>query len=132
MLNKAILIGNLGNDPELRYTPSGHKVCKFSLATSRKFKKDGEAREVTTWHNIVAWGSLAEICSQYLHKGKQVYIEGEIQQETWEKDGVKHYRTIINANAMKMLGQKKAGAAELPDNYSGPDAGAGPEDDFPF
>jgi single-strand DNA-binding protein len=130
MFNKATLIGNLGNDPEVRYTPSGQQYCKFSLATTKKYTSNGEAVEKTAWHNIIAWGKLAEICGQYLQKGKQVFIEGEIQYETWEKEGVKHYRTTINAATMKMLGRKNA--SESQDNYSGPPAEAGREDDFPF
>lgn len=132
MFNKATLIGNLGQDPEVRYTPSGKAYAKFSLATTKKFTSNGEAKEVTAWHNVIAWGRLGEICGQYLSKGKQVFIEGEIQYESWEKDGVKHYRTVINAATMKMLGRKAAGESQ--DNYSGPDQApsSGNEDDFPF
>lgn len=133
MFNKATLIGNLGQDPEVRYTPTGKPYAKFSLATTEKYTKDGESHEVTAWHNIIAWGKLSEICGQYLAKGKQVFIEGKIQYESWEKDGVKHYRTVINALTMKMLGHKSGGRpAESPDNYSGPDRAGGQEDDFPF
>ena len=104
-LNKVILIGNLGSDPEMRYTASGTAVCKFSLATSRKFTgKDGQKQEKTEWHRIVAWTKLAEICGQYLSKGKQVMIEGRIEYGSYEKDGVKHYTTDIIADNMVMLG----------------------------
>ena len=104
-LNKVILIGNLGSDPEMRYTASGTAVCKFSLATSRKFTgKDGQKQEKTEWHRIVAWTKLAEICGQYLSKGKQVMIEGRIEYGSYEKDGVKHYTTDIVADNMVMLG----------------------------
>ena len=85
-MNKVILIGNLGKDPEIRYTPSGTAVANFSIATSESWtdKESGEKRERTEWHRIVAWGKLAEICGEYLHKGKQVYVEGRIQTRDWE------------------------------------------------
>jgi single-strand DNA-binding protein len=101
-VNKAIILGNLGRDPEIRYTQSGTAVCNFSVATTYKPKK-GE--EVTEWHNIIAWDRLAEICGEYLTKGSQVYIEGRLQTSSWEKDGVKKYKTEIVAFEMKMLGQ---------------------------
>lgn len=133
MFSQTILIGRLGQDPEMRYTGSGRAISKFSLATWKKFTKDGETKEKTTWHNIVAWEKLAEICGQYLSKGKLVMIEGEIETESWEKDGKKHYRTFVRANTMKMLGQKsEGGAPESQDNYSGPNQAGGGEDDFPF
>ena len=107
-LNKVILVGNLGADPEMRYTASGTAVCKFSLATSRKFTgKDGQKQEKTEWHRIVAWAKLAEICGQYLAKGKQVMIEGRIEYGSYEKDGVKHYTTDIVAENMQMLGRPR-------------------------
>ena len=103
--NRVILIGNLGADPEMRYTAGGTAVCKFSLATSRKFTgKDGQKQEKTEWHRIVAWAKLAEICGQYLTKGKKVMIEGRIEYGSYEKDGVKHYTTDIIAENMEMLG----------------------------
>lgn len=106
-VNKVILVGNLGKDPELRYTPSGAAVATFSLATSERFKdKSGEMQEKTEWHNIVAWRQLAEICGKYLHKGKQVYIEGRIQTRSYDdKDGNKRYITEIVADQMQMLGR---------------------------
>ena len=105
-VNKVILVGNLGKDVELRYTPSGAAVANFTLATSEKYKdKDGNAQEKTEWHNIVAWRQLAEICGKYLHKGKQVYIEGKIQTRTYDdRDGNKRYITEILADQMQMLG----------------------------
>ena len=116
-LNKVILVGNLGADPEMRYTASGTAVAKFSLATSRKFTgKDGQRQEKTEWHRIVAWRKLAEICGQYLSKGKQVIIEGRIEYGSYEKDGVKHYTTDIVAENMQMLGGPAA-------RQSGPGAG---------
>src|SRR5210317_1754067 len=104
-VNKAILVGNLGKDPELRYTPSGTAVCTFSLATTDRFKnKQGEQQERTEWHNIVVWAGLAEICGKYLTKGKQVYIEGRIQNRSYDdRDGNKRYISEIVANEMQML-----------------------------
>lgn len=91
-VNKIILVGNLGKDPELKYTPSGAAVATFSMATSERFKdRSGEQQEKTEWHNIIAWRQLAEICGKYLHKGKQVYIEGRIQYRTYDdRDGNKN------------------------------------------
>ncbi len=108
-VNKAILVGNLGKDPELRYTPSGTAVCTFSLATSERFKnKQGEQQDRTEWHNIVVWAGLAEICGKYLTKGKQVYIEGRIQNRSYDdRDGNKRYISEIVANEMQMLGGKR-------------------------
>jgi len=105
-VNKVILVGNLGKDPELRYTPSGAAVASFSLATSERFKdRNGEMQEKTEWHNIVAWRQLAEICGKFLHKGKQVYIEGKIQTRSYDdRDGNKRYITEIVADQMQMLG----------------------------
>jgi single-strand DNA-binding protein len=108
-LNKVLLIGHLGRDPEMRYTPSGRPVTSFSLSTSRSWtSNDGERREETEWFNIVAWGNLAEICNQYLSKGQQVYIEGRLQTRGWEDEtGKKHFRTEVVANEMIMLGARR-------------------------
>jgi single-strand DNA-binding protein len=105
-VNLVILVGNLGADPELRYTPSGAAVVNFSLATSETYKdRDGNRQTKTEWHNIVAWRQLAEICGKYLHKGKQVYIEGSLQTRKWQdRDGNDRYTTEIVANQMQMLG----------------------------
>ena len=104
-VNRVILVGHLGADPEMRYTADGTAVCKFSLATSRKYTgRDGQKVEKTEWHRIVAWRKLAEICGQYLVKGKQVMIEGRIEYGSYEKEGVKHYTTDIVAENMQMLG----------------------------
>jgi len=108
-VNKVILVGRLGKDPELRSIPSGTSVAKFSLATDERFTdKSGEKQERTEWHNIVVWGKLAEICGQYLRKGKLVYIEGSIRTDSWDdkETGVKKYRTEIIANTMQMLDKK--------------------------
>jgi single-strand DNA-binding protein len=106
-VNKVILVGNLGKDPELRYTASGTAVATFSLATSEKFKnRNGEQQERTEWHNIVVWANLAEICGKYLSKGRQIYIEGRIQSRSYDdRDGNKRYITEVVANEMQMLGR---------------------------
>ena len=109
-VNKVILVGRLGKDPEIRSIPSGTTVAKFSLATDDRYTdKSGEKQERTEWHNIVAWGKLAEICGQYLRKGKLVYIEGSIRTDSWEdkESGQKRYRTEIVAREMKMLDRKR-------------------------
>lgn len=130
-LNKVMLIGNLGRDPEMRYTPSGRPVTTFSLATSRSWKtSNGERRNETEWFNVVAWGSLAEICNQFLIKGSQVYIEGRLQTRNWEDDsGVKHNTTEVVAKEMVMLGDRKRN-----DNNVGDEEQNGPEEgeEFPF
>ncbi len=107
-LNKVMIIGNLGRDPEMRYTPSGKPVTSFSLASSRTWvSADGERREETEWFNVVAWGNLAEICNQHLTKGQQVYIEGRLQTRCWEDDnGQRHFRTEVVANEMIVLGNR--------------------------
>ena len=105
MINKAILIGNLGADPELRYTQSGTPVASFRIATTERWKdKDGNQQEQTEWHNIVAWSRLAEICGEYLNKGSRVYIEGKLQTRKWQdQKGNDRYTTEIVAREMKML-----------------------------
>lgn len=134
-MNRVILIGNLGGDPEVRYTAGGTAVGKFSLATSRKFTgKDGQKQEKTEWHRIVAWAKLAEICGQYLTKGKKVMIEGRIEYGSYEKDGVKHYTTEIIAENMEMLGGNGQGNGNQSreEEPFGPPPGGVPEDDIPF
>ncbi len=143
-LNKVMLIGNLGKDPEVRYTASGTAVASFSLATSERFKsKSGEWEERTEWHNVTLWGRLAEIAGEYLAKGKTVYIEGRLQTRKWQdRDGRDRYTTEVVADKMQMLsgrgdGQGRAGG-RAPDE---PAAGQGggyeeppfnPDDDIPF
>lgn len=108
-VNKVILVGRLGKDPEIRSTPSGTSVAKFSIATDDRYTdKNGEKQERTEWHNITAWGKLAEICGQYLKKGKLVYIEGKIRTDSWDdkETGQKRYRTEIVADTMQMLDRK--------------------------
>lgn len=111
-MNKAIIVGRLGQDPEVRYTPQGNAVANFSVATTEKWKTDsGEKKERTEWHRIVAWRKLAEIIGEYLTKGALVYLEGKLQTRSWEdKDGNKKYTTEIVADTMEMLGggQKRA------------------------
>lgn len=109
MINKVILVGRLGKDPEIRATPQGTPVAKFTVATDEKFTdRAGEKQERTEWHNITAWGKLGEICGQYLKKGKLVYIEGSIRTDSWDdkESGQKKYRTEIVANTMKMLDRR--------------------------
>jgi single-strand DNA-binding protein len=108
-LNKVMIIGHVGRDPEMRYTPSGRPVTSFSVYTSRTWTSaDGERREETEWFNIVAWGALAEICKQHLAKGQQVYVEGRLQTRGWEDlDGKKHFRTELVANEMIILGDRR-------------------------
>ncbi len=107
-LNKVMVIGNVGRDPEMRYIPSGKPVTSFSVATSRSWTNaDGERREETEWFNVVAWGNLAEICKQHLCKDQQVYIEGRLQTRSWEDhEGRKRFRTELVANEMIMLGKR--------------------------
>ena len=108
-LNKVMIIGHLGRDPEMRYTPSGRPVTTFSVGTSRSWHSaDGDRHEETEWFNIVAWGSLAEICNQYLHKGQQVYVEGRLQTRRWDDaEGRKHFATELVAREMIMLGESR-------------------------
>ena len=117
-VNKVILVGRLGADPEVRYTPGGAAVANFRMATSENWTKDGEKQERTEWHRIVAFGKLGEICGEYLVKGKQVYIEGRIQTRSWEdRDGNKRWTTEIVANNMQMLGSPGEGVnAPVPES----------------
>jgi len=111
-VNKAILIGNLGKDPEVKYTPQGTAVAKFSLATNERFKdKDGNWQDRTEWHNVVAWARLAEICGEYLKKGGKVYIEGRIQTHSWDdkQSGQKKYMTEIVAQDLVLLSGRGEG-----------------------
>lgn len=119
-VNKCILVGNLGKDPELRYTGSGTAVCNFSLATTENYKdRDGNKQEKTEWHNIVIWRQLAEIAGKYLTKGKQVYLECKIQTRSYEdRDGNKRYVTEIVVDQMQMLG--RVGDASSQGNANAP------------
>ncbi|EFK96513.1 Single-strand DNA-binding [sediment metagenome] len=138
-VNKAILIGNLGRDPELRYTPSGAAVCTFSIATTEKWrdKQTNEMKESTNWHNIVLWGKQAETAKQYLTKGSPVYIEGRIQTRSWDDGGVKKYITEIVGQRLQFLGRRGGEAAAEADAPPPPEADAAPplaeeDDDLPF
>ena len=108
-LNKVMVIGHVGRDPEMRYTPSGRPVTSFSVVTTRAWTStEGTRHEESEWFNVVAWGNLAEICNQHLTKGQQVYVEGRLQTRGWEDDdGKKHYRTELVANEMIALGDRK-------------------------
>jgi single-strand DNA-binding protein len=156
-VNKAILIGNLGRDPELRRTPQGSSVASFSLATTeRRTDRNGQRQEYTEWHNVVAWGKLAELVNQYLKKGRTAYVEGRIATRSWDdRDGNKRYRTEIVANTIQFLGSPSGQASkgrtddvpppedfDMPGNEAGNEAGseagsgadgsAPAEDDLPF
>lgn len=141
-LNKVLLIGNLGADPETRYTTSGDAVCSIRLATTDTWrdKASGEQREATEWHRIVFYRRLAEIAGQYLKKGSQVYIEGRLRTRKWQdKDGQDRYTTEIEATEMKMLGRREGGGAanaSLPSSGGAPGSGRGSADlddsDIPF
>jgi single-strand DNA-binding protein len=126
MLNKVLLIGNLGKDPEMRSLPSGQPVASFTLATSRRWRdKNGQKQEQTEWHQIVIFGKQAEIAGQYLTKGKQIYVEGRIQTRSWDDrtSGEKKYRTEVVCDNFQMLGGRGGGGGEL--EGSGPSAGSG-------
>ena len=144
-INKVIIIGRLGNDPEIRYTPSGAAVAKFSVATSEEWKDktSGEKKERTEWHRVTAFGKLGEICGEYLSKGRQVFVEGRLQTSSYEdKEGVKRYSTDIIASDVQFLGSKEGGGSGRPnsgggapprDTGRGPGPGPGPgDDDIPF
>jgi single-strand DNA-binding protein len=135
-LNKVILIGNVGRDPELRYTASGQPVANFSLATSEAWtNRDGEREQRTEWHRIVAWGRLAEICGEHLSKGKQVYVEGRLQTRDWEdREGNKRRTTEITAQQLLMLGRRSeapGGGVPEGEGPAEPDSEPG-SDDIPF
>lgn len=154
-VNKAILVGNLGKDPELRYTAAGTAVATFTLATTERFKnRNGDQQERTEWHNIVAWGPLAEICGKYLSKGRQVYVEGRIQNRSYDdREGNKRYISEVVITEMQMLGRpgEEAGGGRPSSGRSGSPVAAGaatagtatapggfeeppfnPDDDIPF
>ena len=146
-VNKVILVGNLGRDPETRYMPDGGAVTNVSIATTESWKDkgSGEKQEKTEWHRVAFFGKLAEIAGEYLKKGSQIYVEGRLQTREWEKDGVKRYTTEIIANSMQMLGSRQGmgggdrgesgGGAERPSSGGGaakpaPSKAGGKFDDF--
>ena len=113
-VNKVILVGNLRRDRELRYIQEGQAVCSFGVATNREWKTDGESKESTEFHNIVAWNKLAELCSQLLSKGTKVYVEGRLQTRDWEDDkGTKKYRTEVIIEEMVLLSSRRDGPSEV-------------------
>lgn len=140
-INKVILVGNLGRDPEVRTLESGAKVARFTLATTETYKDraTGERKDTTEWHNIVCWRNLADIAEKYLTKGRQVYVEGRLRTRSWEDNGVKKYSTEVNADNFVMLGkmetvtepggalQAASPVAEVPPVISSPE-----EDELPF
>lgn len=130
-LNKVMIIGNLGTDPEMRFTPSGQPVTSFRMASSRTFTTpEGEKKQETEWFSIVAWSKLAELCNQFLSKGRMAYVEGRLRTRSWEdKEGIKRYSTEVVANQVIFL--DRAGAAPLPDEAaSGGDEV--PPEELPF
>jgi single-strand DNA-binding protein len=145
-VNKVILIGNLGSDPEVRYTPSGSAVANFNIATNESWKdKSGQDQERTEWHKIVVWGKQAENCGEYLSKGRTVYVEGRLQTRDWtDKEGNKRYTTEIVANTIQFLGgpggSKGFSEGRAPKSSAEPPQASGgngpsappPEDDIPF
>lgn len=136
MVNKVIIIGNLGKDPEVRFTPNGQAVAKFPVATTEKWKdQQGQLQERTEWHNVVVWGKQAENCGQYLAKGRQVFVEGRIQTRNYDdKDGNKRYITEIVARDVRFLGGGGGRAAQQ-DTVGAPpgeDQAPAAEDDIPF
>ncbi|OGO21757.1 MAG: single-stranded DNA-binding protein [Chloroflexi bacterium RBG_16_51_9] len=136
-VNKIIIIGNLGKDPEMRFTPNGNPVTSFSVATSQRYTTSaGEQREETEWFTVVAWNKLAEQCNQYLSKGQLVYVEGRLHSRTWDgQDGQKHFVNEIVAATVRFLSSKQ-GSAPLPGGKAaGGEDGSGEElgpDDIPF
>jgi single-strand DNA-binding protein len=141
-LNKVTLIGHLGRDPEMRFMPSGSAVANFSIATTESWKdKDGNKEERTEWHRIVVYGKLAEICNQYLSKGRQVYVEGRLQTKEWEdRDGNKRTTTEVVVSEMIMLGgradaegnDKKKASGKPPPEDAPPEEEYGKDDEIPF
>ena len=120
-VNKVIILGRLGGDPEMKNMPSGKAVCNFSVATTESWNdKSGTKQEKTEWHRIVAWGKTAELCNQYLSKGRQAYFEGRLETRTWEgKDGKKNYTTEINISTVQFIGDKNQAAAPQDQNSQG-------------
>lgn len=145
-VNKVILIGNLGKDPELRYTPGGQPVATFSLATTERWSdKNGQRQDRTEWHNIVVWGKLAELVNQYLKKGRSAYIEGKITTRSWDdRDGVKKYRTEIVASQVQFIGGNGSSGNDSGPSYTDqnvpgfdmapiePSSGGSVDEDLPF
>lgn len=138
-VNKVILVGRLGKDPEIRATPGGQSVCNFSIATSENWTdKQGQKQERTEWHRIVVWGKIAEVCGQHLSKGRQVYIEGRLQTRSWDdKTGQKRYTTEVVASTVQFLGAggekgaQAASAGGAPSDFA-PEPAFDSEEEIPF
>lgn len=133
-VNKVILIGHLGADPEIRYTPSGQPVANFRLATSESWNdKSGQRQERTEWHRIVVWGKLAELCGEYLAKGRQVYVEGRLQTRQWDdRDGNKRFTTEVQAREVTFLGGRGEGPSRKADAARPAQPASGASDDAGF
>lgn len=140
-VNKVILVGNVGRDPEVRHLDKGVTVARFSLATTENYtSKTGEKVSTTEWHNIVVWRGLADVTEKYVKKGSQIYIEGRLRTNTYEKDGVKHYATEINADTLQLLGKREGQSengsqpmqTEAVQSVNEPDFNQPEEDDLPF
>jgi single-strand DNA-binding protein len=139
MLNKVMIIGNLGRDPEMRYTANGTAVTEFSVAATERYTSNGQQQERTEWFNVVTWARLAETCAQYLTKGRQVYVEGRLQTRSWDgQDGQKRYRTEVIAENVRFLGGGAGGGGDRRESFdAGPPVGADAggdidPDDLPF
>lgn len=128
MLNQINLIGSLGQDPETRYFPNGDQQTTVTLATSKQWKdkNTGEKKQKTTWHNLVFNRGLAKVASEYLKKGSKIFVSGEIDNRSWEKDGQKHYRTVVLVNEMQMLGTKSSDGGAQSNQASSPQANSKP------
>jgi single-strand DNA-binding protein len=129
-INKVMLMGNLGRDPELRFTNNQKAVANFSIATKETFTSGGEKKETTEWHKIVVWGKQAESCAAYLQKGRAVFVEGKLQTRTWDKDGVKQYTTEIVADRVHFLASQKNASATEPAPNEAPEQLSA--DEIPF
>jgi single-strand DNA-binding protein len=132
-VNKVILVGRLGSKPEVKFTPGGAAVTNFSVATNESWQdKNGQKQERVEWHRLVVWGKLAEVCGQYLDKGRQVFVEGKLQTRQWDdKDGKKHYTTEVIASTIQFLGSKE-GAPAAASSTSAPSDPGFTDDDIPF
>lgn len=134
-LNRVTLIGKLGKDPEIRYTPGGQAVANISLATNERWtSKEGKAQEATEWHRIVVWGKLAEVCGEHLSKGRTAYFEGKLKTRTWEKDGDKRYTTEVQANQVIFMPDGNGGGGGRQKQQQGQQQAEdlGYDDDVPF
>jgi single-strand DNA-binding protein len=132
-VNKVILVGNLGRDAEVKVTHSGTSVASFTIATTETWTKDGEKKEKTEWHRIVLWGKSADSLQPYLTKGKQIYLEGQLQTRSWEQDGQKHYATEVRADRVVLLGDPGSrGNRSRDTGYAEPSAAPVTDNDIPF